>query len=180
MDVTNETPSAVREDLETRVEDISDSKQSCHHLNEMHQRFNELKQIDGNQDLIEASFVLGEFYDGGTLFKRKNKSIWPLVMSILNCNPTARVRPGIGMFLVALHDLSLNSPAEQSIFKDFFIPELNFLYVGTIFTFNDDDGNLVRVFLQARLVIHILDTIALLDVFKLKGFNKFLDLVSYY
>jgi hypothetical protein len=152
-----------------RVEDIADSKQSCHHLNEMHAEFEKLRMMEGNEDLIEASFVLGEFYDGGTLFKRKNKSIWPLVLSILNCNPSVRVRPGIGMFLVFLHDLALGSVAEQSLFKDLFIPELNFLFDGTVFSFVDKNNKTVRVFLQARLVVHILDTIALLDVFKLKG-----------
>lgn len=157
-----------------RVEDIADSKQACHHLNEMHAAFEKIRMLDGNDNLIEASFVLGEFYDGGTLFKRKAKSIWPLVLSILNCNPSIRVKPGIGMFMVAVHDLSLGCMAEQSLYKDLFIPELNFLFEGTIFAFDDVHGNQVRVFLQARLVIHILDTIALLDVFKLKGLHIFI------
>jgi hypothetical protein len=153
----------------TRVEDIMDSKQSCHHLDDMHRLFENMKLKPGNGDLIEASFILGEFYDGGTLFKRKAKSIWPLVLSILNCNPSIRVRPGIGMFLAFLHDLSIGSSAEQALFRNLLIPELNFLSDGTIFTFLDKDGKVVRVFLQARLIIHILDTIALQDVFNLKG-----------
>jgi hypothetical protein len=169
LDLLPDESDDVRLNESTRVEDIMDSKQSCHHLNEMHQLFERMKQKPGNEDILEASFILGEFYDGGTLFKRKAKSIWPLVMSILNCNPSIRVQPGIGMFLVALHDLVLGSNAEQSLFKNLFIPELNFLYDGTIFSFPDSTGKVIRVFLQARLVVHVLDTIALLDVFKLKG-----------
>jgi hypothetical protein len=180
LDLLPDESEDVRLNESTRVEDIMDSKQSCHHLNEMHQLFERMKQKPGNEDLLEASFILGEFYDGGTLFKRKAKSIWPLVMSILNCNPSVRVQPGIGMFLVTLHDLALGSKAEQSLFKNLFIPELNFLYDGTIFSFPDSTGKVIRVFLQARLVIHVLDTIALLDVFKLKGIYFYYELCHVY
>ncbi len=97
-------------------------------------------------------------------------SVWPLVMTILNTSPQIRIKPGLGMYLVALHDLSVGSKAEQSLFDDLFVPELNELYNGIRFTIAaEGDRPGLHVFLQVRLVCHVLDTKALMSTFFLYG-----------
>jgi hypothetical protein len=141
------------------IEDILDSIQAKFNLNAMHSRYRKAKL--GKPNLVEVSLVLGEFYDGGRLFGRKAKSIWPLVLTILNCNPSDRMKYGIGMFVAAIHDLTVGCAAEQSLFDDYLIPELQKLREGIFFTVKNSAGEDVEIFLQCRLIVHTLDTIAL-------------------
>ncbi len=120
-------------------------------------------------NLMEFSFVLSVFYDGGTLYKRQSKSIWPLIITILNCNPNVRLTIGMGMFLLALHDLAVGCGAEQAIFKDLFVEELNVLGDGLIYSLTTSEGTAINVFIQARLIVHTYDTMALLKICKFPG-----------
>jgi hypothetical protein len=141
------------------VEDILDSIQAKVNVKAMHSRF--LRAKAKNPNLVEVSLLFGEFYDGGPLFGRKAKSIWPLVLTILNCNPSDRMKYGIGMFVAGLHDLTVGCGAEQSLFDDYFIPELQKLRDGIFFTVKNSVGVDVEIFLQCRLIVHTLDTPAL-------------------
>jgi len=98
------------------IDDIKDSDQSKLHLASMNECFREFVQSQRNLGddsiFIEASFIFSAGYDGGTLFKRGSKAIWPLVLTLLNCNPSVRFMAGIGMFLAGLHDLVPGCAAE--------------------------------------------------------------------
>ncbi len=149
------------------VHDICGSANAKLHKSQMKSNYEYKKTT--NPQLIDASFLISEFYDAGTLFGRRSISIRPLIITILNASPEIRLKPGLGMYLVALHDLSEGSGAEQSIFNDLFVPELNELYNGIEFSFQDANDSTVHVFLQVRLVCHVLDTIALMSTFHLYG-----------
>lgn len=149
------------------IKDILDAEQCRKHSSEMHERY--IKNLEQYPVSLEYSLLLSQFYDGGGLFDRNHSSIWPLVISILNCNPSARIAHGVGLFLVALHDLKLGTPAEQSIYTELFIPELQQLGTGINFNIVLPDKTKRRIFLQARLVLHQLDTKALECVACVKG-----------
>ena len=155
------------------IDDIKDSAQSKLHLASMNQNFREFVQrrrnLGDDSVFIEASFIFSLGYDGGTLFKRGSKAIWPLVLTLLNCNPSVRFMAGIGMFLAAIHDLVPGCAAEQSMFLDLFVPELNLLSKGIHFSYRNKEDALVNVFLQSRLVCHTYDTPAGQKVFNLQG-----------
>jgi hypothetical protein len=154
-------------DRDGNINDVLDGHNPRKNLDEMHARFQERKLL--NPNLKEVSHVMSQFYDGGTLFDRKSKSIWPLVISILNCNPADRMNYGIGLFMIILHDLPIGSVAEEAIFNQLLIPELHLLRDGVEYSYIDLNGDKVDVFLQARLVLHIMDTIALTKKAKLYG-----------
>jgi hypothetical protein len=149
------------------INDVLDGKNPKSNLEEMHQMFNEKKSLNAN--LVEVSFVLSQFYDGGTLFNRSAKSVWPLAISILNCNPTDRMDYGIGLFMIILHDLKIGSVVETAIFKQLLIPELQLLRRGVEYSYLNDKGEKVEIFLQVRLVVHIMDTVALTKKAQLYG-----------
>jgi hypothetical protein len=151
------------------VDDINQSKQAKFHMNEMSENFKRVQLANPEVELLEFSFILSVFYDGGVLYKRQSKSIWPLVVTLLNCNPDDRNEIGIAMFLIALHDLSVGSNAEQQIFKELFVPELNVLSQGISLRITEKNGNVKNIFVQARLICHIYDTMALLKVCKFPG-----------
>jgi hypothetical protein len=155
------------------VDDIADSAQAKLHLASMNESFAEFVQsrrnVGDDSVFTEASFIFSVGYDGGTLFKRGSKAIWPLVLTLLNCNPSVRFVAGIGMFLAAIHDLVPGCAAEQSLFLDLFVPELNLLSKGIYFSYQNKENVTVKVFLQARLVCHSYDTPAGQKVFKLQG-----------
>lgn len=56
--------------------------ETADHIDENLERENQFLPSHG--DLINASFVIGEFYDGGTLFQRTDETDWSLMLSILN------------------------------------------------------------------------------------------------
>jgi len=156
-----------------KMYDILDGLHAAENLGDMNARFIKFKEKSGKSDILERSFLLSEFYDGALLHKRKSSSLWPLVISILNCNPSDRMAHGIGLFLVALHSLKLGTNAEQAIFHELFIPELQQLGKGIDCTLQVE-GKSVDIFLQARLIVHILDTKALEHVACISGkMNRF-------
>lgn len=149
------------------INDILDGNNAKSNLEDMNRIF-ALKKLD-NPNLIEVSYVLSQFYDGGTLFNRGAKSIWPMAISILNCNPTDRMDYGIGLFMIILHDLKVGSVVENTIFTQLLIPELQLLRRGVEYSYTDDTGKKIEIFLQVRLVVHIMDTVALTKKANLYG-----------
>ncbi len=152
------------------IDDILVAPTAQKNITEMNHKHDSMVNTTLNPNLLNKSFLISEFYDGGLLFKRHNKttSIWPLVMSILNCDPHDRLTPGIGMFMIALHDLSIGKPAEKAIFTQLFVPELQKLGEGLLFDISSSNGPL-QVFLQVRLILHVLDTKAYEDISELQG-----------
>jgi len=81
------------------------------HYLSMHSKFEELKEFfmerntTGGQEIefVEFSFLLGEFYDGGQLFKWNTIGLWPLLITILNFNPSKRMQFGKGTFDIVFH-----------------------------------------------------------------------------
>ncbi len=169
-DVKAKARSNAAQTTKNDIEDILDAEQAILHSAEMHIRF--LDKYGDNSDVIEVSLMLSEFYDGGSLFDRNSLSIWPLVISILNCNPSDRITHGIGLYLVGLHDLSCGTAAEQSMYTELLIPELKQLGMGILFEYTKLDGSKQKVFLQARLIVHQLDTKALEKVARIQGNNN--------
>ena len=108
------------------LHDVFDAPQAQENLKAMQMSFEE--KAKNTPGLRQFSFLLSEFYDGGTLFKRNSISVWPLIMSILNLTPSERLSYGIGLFLVALHCLKPGSVAEESLFDELFVKELQCLY----------------------------------------------------
>ncbi len=108
--------------------------------------------------LHECSLVFSVFNDGDQLFKRKADSLWPMIGSIWNCDPSYRTKLGLGLFLIALHNLSVGSGAVQSLMDNVFAEELKALKNGVVFSFKRKNGNIHYVHLQARCVYYHLDT----------------------
>ena len=120
--------------------------------------------------LVQRSFIMSLAYDGGALFNRHNTtSVWPTVASILNCNPTNRNDTKVGLHKVGLHDMKVGMPAEEQLFSQCVVPELQKLGMGMVINSIDEDGNPIRVFLQARAILHILDTKAFEKVSNCQG-----------
>ena len=119
-------------------------------------------EVDGiKRKLVEFSLILTLFYDGKVNYKRKLDSMWPLLLSIINCNPSLRSRLGVGLFLVLLHNLQGSSAAEKYLMEEILIKELQALEKGIVFAARRENGEEIYVFLQARLVFLHLDTRAL-------------------
>ena len=154
--------------------DILDGSQGLKHQNEMDDRGDAMSRHLNNPELIQISWLLSEFYDGALLHKRRSKSVWVLAISLLNANPSKRMEHGAGYFAVAYHDLKLGSVAEQAIFNQLLVPELQLLGSGILFE-PTIKGVKRQIFIQARLILHVLDTKALEHVARIKG--KFLSLL---
>ena len=103
----------------------------------------------------EVSLIFSEFYDGGQLFKSKSTNYWFLMTHILNLPPTFRGKLGIGMFLSAIYS-GRHMEAEKFLFTDMYCEELILLNDGTELVLKGR-----RYFIQARLILHTLDTKAL-------------------
>jgi hypothetical protein len=132
----------------------------------MHAQFEAyLQTYQGAAELKEFSVCLSLFYDGVKLYRRSNDSLWPLVASVLNCDPSYRTKLGLGLFALCVHNLPVGSPAEQSIIDDLLTEELKQLENGILFEFPLPDGTLHAVFIQARVIFWSVDTRAYEEVF---------------
>jgi hypothetical protein len=136
--------------------DLMDGDEVQHHLSEMRLRYMDwIKSKPERTHSEEVSLVLSEFYDGGQLFKSKTYNFWILMTQILNLPPTFRGKLGIGMFLSAIYS-GRHLEAEKFLFTDMYCEELRLLYEGTEIHLKGK-----RYFIQARLILHTLDTKAL-------------------
>lgn len=111
---------------------------------------------------------LGEFFDGAQIFKYTTSSFWPIVLTILNLPPNLRHSPEVGLFVCALNSTKKHSSDKPAIsnflFRDCLIRELMFLYKGFTYCVGDR-----TYYIQARLVLHCLDTMALCPVIQCQG-----------
>ncbi len=122
-----------------------------------------------------CSLVYTLFYDGMVMFDRDCNSVWPMVCSVLNTNPTLRTRLGVGLFMPLLHDMVTETGAETHIMRHFLAAEMKQLEDGIIFTFDlpTDSGTTTHtVYLQARCVLFHLDGDALQHICRLHGSNS--------
>ena len=152
------------------LSDISDGSIPQAQTAAMHQAFLDFKRTYvGGVELMECSLLLSLFYDGDKLYDRSNDSLWPVMMSVLNCDPSYRNKIGLGLFMVAMHNISVGSGAEQSMIDDLLCQELKQLENGILFEFKTKDGRDHAVFLQARVVYFHLDTRACEKVYHVSG-----------
>jgi hypothetical protein len=107
---------------------------------------------------IMINLLLGQFFDGVALFKKKHSVFWPLVFIILNLPPSYRVRLGIGMFLLSVFTSKQHSNVEDFLLRTMVVGELKKLNEGIIVNVKG-----VNYFVQARMILTILDTIAVED-----------------
>ena len=128
------------------------------HLKDMEKYADTWKMKKSNrQDVTCVNFLLSQFYDSGQLFTSKSFDFWPLCIGILNLPPTLCGKVGLGYFLGALYN-GKHSPVEKTLFSDFLCEELRCLYNGIEHVFTDCRGQKKVYFIQARLIMHILDT----------------------
>lgn len=71
--------------------------------------------------------------------------------------------------MTALHDLSVGMRAEEELFSQCLIPELQDLGRGIEFTAMNEKGEKTEVFLQARVLFHVLDTKAFEKIANVQG-----------
>ena len=135
--------------------DFMDGEIAKTHLESMNSNFLDWKQKQDERrqsTCVSVPLLLSEFYDGGQLFKSKVNDFWALLTQFLNLPPTYRGKLGIGMFVQAIY-AGKHKAAESFLFIDNFCEELRMLYIGV-----DINISGVTYFIQARLVLHTLDT----------------------
>jgi hypothetical protein len=157
--------------------DINDGLEVQRQLKEMLAEFERIRlsyRERSTDILYQCSLLLTMFYDGITLFDRKADSLMPMLLSVANCNPSNRSKLGVGMSLLALHNVQAGSGAETYFLKEILAVELLQLEKGIIFKFEhpEDPTQTVKVLLQARLVFAHLDTVELQKLGLLKGANS--------
>lgn len=134
--------------------DFMDGKLARGHLKEMNDNFHawveQEKDIRGTA--IPINLLLSEFYDSGQLFKSYVFDFWPLCIGILNLPPNLRGKIGLSYFLTAVYG-GKHSEVEKVLFNDLVCDELRCLYEGI-----EHDVHGTKYFIQARMVMHILDT----------------------
>jgi len=143
--------------------DCSDGSTYKNNLNDMKLRYEEkFGKLEKKPQMI--NILLGQFYDGCQIFKKKYSVFWPLNAIILNLPPSYRIKLGIGMFLVSIFTARSKSNAEDFLLRSLVVGELKRLNEGVLLTVNGVD-----FFLQARMILTILDGIAVQDFLKVQG-----------
>jgi len=178
MDDNANGDSKYRVTREGCIIDTCDGSLVREHNAAMEMRFLEVKaqyeREHPGDTLSKCSILFTLFYDGVVLFERDSDSIWPMLCSVLNCDPSKRSKLGVGLFLNMLHNISMGSGAEQYLVDSILTSELVQLEKGMIFHFDHPENPSVKiaVFLQARCVFAHLDTIALQKFAKIQGANS--------
>lgn len=143
--------------------DHTDSPHCQKHLQEMHNKY----LASGKKDYEEVNILLSEFYDGAKIYKWKVSSFYPFLIGILNLPPSYRGKLGVGLFLISLFSSKPGSAAEHFIFNCL-VEELKMFYEGVEIVLNDK-----KYFVQARLVLHICDTIGLQSILRSQGVGSY-------
>jgi hypothetical protein len=155
------------------VIDINDGLEVKKQMKEMSDIFKEFKdkyKAASSDTVYQCSLLLTLFYDGILLYDRNTDSLWPLLCSIVNCNPSHRSKLGVGLSLTALHNIKPGSGAEKYFVKNILTEELKQLERGILFSFDHPvTSQRVKVFLQARCVFTHLDTVALQHFGRIQG-----------
>jgi hypothetical protein len=110
---------------------------------------------------IMINILLGQFYDGCAVFKNRVSVFWPYNIIILNLPPNYRVKLGIGMFLISIFTGITGSNAEDFFKRNLIVSELRSLCEGVFFKIHEK-----QYFVQVRMILTILDTIAVQDFLK--------------
>ncbi len=139
----------------TTYSDFMDGETASGHLENMNKRGNDWiaeNPFERNGTIL-INLLLSEFYDGGQLFTSKVFDFWPLCIGILNLPAHLRSKVGLGYFLGALYN-GKHSETERKFISDFLCEELICLFDGI----SHESSNGKKFFIQARLVLHVLDT----------------------
>ncbi len=163
--------------VDGKIIDILDGTEFIRHKRKMNENYNKVKgkfaSANRGQFLHQCSILLTLSYDGVVNFKRKLDSMWPLLTSVVNCNPSQRAKMGTGMFLTMLHNAGVGSGIEKHMMEEMLVQELKKLERGLIFTIPALNGvEEKHVYLQARLLYTHLDTKALEKMGLLKLCNS--------
>ena len=131
-----------------------DGEAASAHLEEMNIRGNawKAKNPSRRNGAILINLLLSEFYDGDQLFTSKVFDFWPLCIGIFNLPATLRGKVGLGYFLGALYT-GKHTEVERKLISEFLCEELVCLFDGI-----EHESNGKKYFIQARLVLHVLDT----------------------
>ncbi len=148
--------------------DGADMKTEMEKMEAMHTTRAAAYMAEHGHELLSCALMLTLFYDGKMNFKRKADSMWPLLCSIVNCNPSHRSRLGAGLFLTLLHNMA-DTPAEKYLTDELLVQELKALEAGMVLVVRCEGEPDKHVFLQARVVYAHVDTRALESVAKIKG-----------
>jgi hypothetical protein len=153
--------------------DIMHAKESRKHLEEMQQKFIHWQSDDNKKkDFIPINLLFAINYDGSQIYKNKATPFVPLFISIINLPPSLRIKPDIGMFMLAIFTSVHNSNVENFLLHDLLGKELEILNKGI--AINSDDSE-HKYFVQGRLILHCYDTIAYQTQCKVKGANSYAD-----
>jgi hypothetical protein len=134
--------------------DFMDGEVALGHLEDMNNLGHDWiaeKPIERNGTIL-INLLLSEFYDGGQLFTSKVFDFWPLCIGILNLPAHLRSKIGLGYFLGALYN-GKHSETERKLISEFLCEELICLFDGI-----PHESNGKKFYIQARLVLHVLDT----------------------
>ncbi len=161
-----------------RIIDIHDGtkvKEAYRCMDERYERANKLfmEKYPDKGALKKCTLTYTFYLDGVTNHKRKSESMWPLFVSVADCNPHFRTKLGTGLFLVALYNLKNSSGAEKHVLDEMFVEEVKALEHGLMIEIPTQDGwEKQHVFLQARCVFTHLDTKAMEKFIRLKLSNS--------
>jgi hypothetical protein len=141
--------------------DCSDGSTWKTNTNEMIQNYENRHPFDNNLTIRPKNIIilLGQFYDGCAVYKKKYSVFWPLNIIFLNLPPPYRIKLGAGMFLLSVFTGVLQSSSDDFFLRSLVVGELKALNKGMLLTANG-----VVYFVQVRMILTILDTIAVSDL----------------
>jgi hypothetical protein len=149
--------------------DCSDGSTYKGNLDNMKHRYNaKFEQYEDVEKPVMINILFGQWYDGCDIYKNKNVNFWPLNAVILNLPPSYRIKLGIGMFLISIFTGIMKSNAEDFFLRNLLVAELKSLCDGI-----DMEINKTHYFVQARMIITMLDTKAVEDFLKVQTSNSF-------
>jgi len=145
--------------------DISHGSTYKQHINEMETNFN-LKYPGNypNKKPKMINILLGQFYDGCQIFTKRYSVFWPFNIVILNLPPSYRIKLGQGMFLLTVFTSILASNTEDFFLRSLLVGELTALKDGIVINVKG-----ISYFVQVRMILTILDTIAVYDFLKVQA-----------
>ena len=160
----------ILENDDSFYQDWRDGSVPRQHLANMKANFESWKAKDPiARAYVEAVYILlSEFYDGGQLFSWAVCNFWGLFTGILNLPPSYRGKIGISVFLSAIYG-GHSGRAEDFLFIDCYCEELRVLYEGYE---HESKSSGKRYFIQARLILHTLDSRAQESLFKIMSMSN--------
>ena len=170
--------------------DLQDGSTYKTNLKEMVARYNEnFNSLSKDRRPHMINLLLGQFFDGCQIYKKKYSVFWPLNFIILNLPPNYRIKLGAGMFNLSIYTSKCKSNVEDFFLRNLAVGELKELEKGIQMCLGG-----VEYFIQARMILTILDTIGLEDYLKVQtnqsiagcfvcnhgeGYNYLLDRIVY-